>query len=43
MNNEHEHIYDDCIGNPPFAEAMKTLEGGGEYRIDTHRRPARIL
>ena len=25
MNNEHEHIYDDCIGNPPFAEAMKTL------------------
>lgn len=40
--NEKEHIYDDCIGNPPFAEAMKTL-GGGEYRIDTHRRPARIL
>ena len=29
MNNEHEHIYDDCIGNPPFAEAMKTLGGGG--------------
>ena len=27
MNNEHEHIYDDCIGNPPFAEAMKTLGG----------------
>lgn len=26
--NEHEHIYDDCIGNPPFAEAMKTLGGG---------------
>ena len=25
MNNEHEHIYDDCIGNPPFAEALKTL------------------
>ena len=23
MNNEHEHIYDDCIGNPPFAEALK--------------------
>lgn len=29
MNNEHEHIYDDCIGNPPFAEALKTLGGGG--------------
>jgi hypothetical protein len=29
MNNEH--IYDDCIGNPPFAEALKTLGGG----IDT--------
>ena len=28
MNNEHEHIYDDCIGNPPFAEAMKTLGVG---------------
>ena len=28
MNNEHEHIYDDCIGNPPFAEALKTLEVG---------------
>jgi len=28
MNNEHEHIYDDCIGNPPFAEALKTLWGG---------------
>ena len=27
MNNEHEHIYDDCIGNPPFAEALKTLGG----------------
>ena len=26
--NEKEHIYDDCIGNPPFAEAMKTLGGG---------------
>ena len=23
--NEHEHIYDDCVGNPPFAEALKTL------------------
>jgi hypothetical protein len=31
MNNEHEHIYDDCIGNPPFAEAFKTLGWG----IDT--------
>ena len=28
MNNEHEHIYDDCIGNPPFAEALKTLGWG---------------
>ena len=27
--NEHEYIYDDCIGNPPFAEALKTL-GEGE-------------
>lgn len=26
--NEKEHIYDDCIGNPPFAEALKTLWGG---------------
>lgn len=26
--NEKEHIYDDCIGNPPFAEALKTLGGG---------------
>ena len=26
MNNEHEHIYDDCIGNPPFAEAIKILD-----------------
>lgn len=25
--NEKEHIYDDCIGNPPFAEALKTLGG----------------
>ena len=28
MNDKHEHISDDCIGNPPFAEAMKTLGGG---------------
>jgi hypothetical protein len=27
MNNELKHIYDDCIGNPPFAEALKTLGG----------------
>ena len=20
--NEHEHIYDDCIGNPPFSAAL---------------------
>ena len=26
MNNKHEHIYDDCIGNPPFAEALKILD-----------------
>ena len=26
MNNEHEHIYDDCIGNTPFAEAIKILD-----------------
>ena len=33
--NEKEHIYDDCIGNPPFAEALKTLEGGmnTEWRL----------
>jgi len=30
--NEKNHIYDDCIGTPPFAEALKTLGGGG---IDT--------
>jgi hypothetical protein len=30
MNNKHEHIYDDCIGNPPFAEALKTLRGGDD-------------
>ena len=24
--NEKEHIYDDCIGNPPFAEAIKILD-----------------
>lgn len=23
-----QHVFDDCIGNPPFAEAMKTLGGG---------------
>ena len=28
--NEHEHIYDNCIGNPPFAEALKTLVGGDD-------------
>lgn len=26
--NEKNHIYDDCIGNPPFAEAIKILEDG---------------
>lgn len=26
-----QHLFDDCIGNPPFAEALKTLGGG----IDT--------
>lgn len=26
MNNEHEHIYDDCIGNPPFDGAVKILD-----------------
>lgn len=26
MNNEHEHIYDDCIGNPPFADAMEQMQ-----------------
>ena len=26
MNNKHEHIYDDCIGNPPFTEALKILD-----------------
>ena len=28
MNNEHEHehIYDDCIGNPPFDGAIKILD-----------------
>lgn len=25
--NEKNHIYDDCIGNPPFDEALKTLGG----------------
>ena len=26
MNKEHEHIYDDCIGNPPFDGAIKILD-----------------
>ena len=26
MNNKHEHIYDDCIGNPPFDGAIKILD-----------------
>lgn len=26
MNNEHKHIYDDCIGNPPFYGAIKILD-----------------
>ena len=26
MNNQHEHIYDDCIGNPPFDGAIKILD-----------------
>ena len=26
MNNEHEHIYDDSIGNPPFDGAIKILD-----------------
>ena len=26
--NEHEHIYDDCIGNPPFSAALDMLGGG---------------
>ena len=25
--NEHEHIYDDCIGNPPFSAALEMLGG----------------
>jgi len=25
MNNENEHSFDNCIENPPFAEAVKTL------------------
>ena len=28
MNNEKEHIYDDCIGNPPFSAALEMLGGG---------------
>ncbi len=43
--NENEHIYDDCIGNPPFSEALKTLGGGGgyEYRMETDRGAAAVL
>lgn len=26
MNNKHEHIYDDYIGNPPFDGAIKILD-----------------
>lgn len=36
MNNEHEHIYDDCIGNPPFAEAIKILDEN--YLTDQQRK-----
>ena len=28
--NEKNHIYDDCIGNHPFAEDLKTLRGGDD-------------
>ena len=28
MNNEKEHISDDCIGNPPFSAAREMLGGG---------------
>ena len=31
--NEHEHIYDDCIGNPPFAAALKTLGWGDDTEL----------
>ena len=31
--NEHEHIYDDCIGNPPFSEALKTLGDDTEWNL----------
>ena len=41
--NEKEHIYDDCIGNPPFAEALKTLGGGDEYRMETDRGAGAVL
>ena len=32
-----QHLFDDCIGNPPFEEALKILGdvGGGRW---THRR-----
>ena len=42
--NEHEHIYDDCIGNPPFSAALDMLGGGGyEYRMETDRGAAAVL
>ena len=31
--NEHEHIYDDCIGNPPFSAALEMLVGGSEWKL----------
>ena len=31
--NEHEHIYDDCIGNPPFSAALEMLGGGSEWKL----------
>ena len=33
MNNEHEHIYDDCIGNPPFSAALEMLGRGSEWKL----------
>ena len=37
--NEKNHIYDDCIGNPPFAEALKTLGGGDtEWKLTEGQR-----
>ena len=36
MNNEHEHIYDDCIGNPPFDGAIKILDDS--YLTEPQRR-----